>query len=153
MGEGPRKQSNHPVVPGLPKDTHTFYLRPTASPSSAMPRSRASLEPLSSPLPSLPPPKQRATPPPQSSHDFAGLDSGSGLSEPNEGGRGSAVTTSWADVRKQPTRRTQRGLIPDQMWGWYKQSLRGKIQSLRIPRFPHPRRSSCRPRSLPLSPQ
>ena len=85
-----------------------------------MPRSTASLETLSSPSPSPPPPKQRASPPPQSNHDPAGLDSGSELSELTEDEQDSAETKSKASIRKQPTRRTRRSLIPDQMWGWYK---------------------------------
>ena len=85
-----------------------------------MPRSSVSLESLSSPSPSPPPPKQRASPPPQSNHDPAGLDSGSELSELTEDEQDSAETKSKTNIRKQPTRRTRRSLIPDQMWGWYK---------------------------------
>lgn len=85
-----------------------------------MPRSSISSDPLSSPSPTPPPPKQRASPPPQSNHDPAGLDSGSELSELTEDEQDSAETKSKANVRKQPTRRTRRSLIPDQMWGWYK---------------------------------
>ena len=85
-----------------------------------MPRSSVSLESLSSPSPTPPPPKQRASPPPQSNHDPAGLDSGSELSELTEDEQDSSETKSKASIRKQPTRRTRRSLIPDQMWGWYK---------------------------------
>jgi len=85
-----------------------------------MSRSSVSLESLSSPSPTPPPPKQRASPPPQSNHDPAGLDSGSELSELTEDEQDSAETKSKTNVRKQPTRRTRRSLIPDQMWGWYK---------------------------------
>lgn len=85
-----------------------------------MPRSSFSLESLSSPSPSPPPPKQRASPPPQSNHDPAGLDSGSELSELTEDEQDSTETKSKTNIRKQPTRRTRRSLIPDQMWGWYK---------------------------------
>ena len=82
--------------------------------------SSASLDSLSSPSPSPPPPRQRASPPPQSNHDPAGLDSGSELSELTEDEQDSTETKSKANIRKQPTRRTRRSLIPDQMWGWYK---------------------------------
>ena len=85
-----------------------------------MPRSSASLESLSSPSPTPSPPKQRASPPPQSNHDPAGLDSGSELSELTEDEQDSSETKSKTSIRKQPTRRTRRSLIPDQMWGWYK---------------------------------
>ena len=85
-----------------------------------MPRSSVSLESLSSPSPSPPPPKQRASPPTQSNHDPAGLDSGSELSELTEDEQDSSETKSKTNIRKQPTRRTRRSLIPDQMWGWYK---------------------------------
>ena len=85
-----------------------------------MSRSSASLETLSSPSPTPPPPKQRASPPPQSNHDPAGLDSGSELSELTEDEQDSTETKSKTSIRKQPTRRTRRSLIPDQMWGWYK---------------------------------
>ena len=92
----------------------------SSPPSSAMPRSPLSPESLSS-VPSSPPPsKQRASPPPQSNHDPAGLDSGSELSELTEDEQDSSETKSKASIRKQPTRRTRRSLIPDQMWGWYK---------------------------------
>lgn len=85
-----------------------------------MSRSSFSLESLSSPSPTPPPPKQRASPPPQSNHDPAGLDSGSELSELTEDEQDSTETKSKTNIRKQPTRRTRRSLIPDQMWGWYK---------------------------------
>ena len=85
-----------------------------------MPRSSVSLESLSSPSPTPPPPKQRASPPPQNNHDPAGLDSGSELSELTEDEQDSTETKSKTSIRKQPTRRTRRSLIPDQMWGWYK---------------------------------
>jgi hypothetical protein len=85
-----------------------------------MPRSTLSLESLSSPSPTPSPPRQRASPPPQSNHDPVGLDSGSELSELTEDEQDSAETKSKTNVRKQPTRRTRRSLIPDQMWGWYK---------------------------------
>jgi len=85
-----------------------------------MSRSSASLESLSSPSPTPPPPKQRDSPPPQSNHDPAGLDSGSELSELTEDEQDSSETKSKTSIRKQPTRRTRRSLIPDQMWGWYK---------------------------------
>ena len=85
-----------------------------------MPRSSASLESLSSPSPSPSPPRQRASPLPQHNHDPAGLDSGSELSELTEDEQDSAETKSKTNIRKQPTRRTRRSLIPDQMWGWYK---------------------------------
>jgi len=85
-----------------------------------MSRSSVSLESLSSPSPTPPPPKQRASPPPQSNHDPAGLDSGSELSELTEDEQDSTETKSKTNIRKQPTRRTRRSLIPDQMWGWYK---------------------------------
>ena len=85
-----------------------------------MSRSSFSLESLSSPSPTPPPPKQRASPPTQSNHDPAGLDSGSELSELTEDEQDSTETKSKTSIRKQPTRRTRRSLIPDQMWGWYK---------------------------------
>jgi hypothetical protein len=104
-----------------PFDRRLPHHRPSSSsPSSAMPRSSLSLESLSSPSPTPPPPKQRASPPPQSNHDPAGLDSGSELSELTEDEQDSSETKSKASIRKQPTRRTRRSLIPDQMWGWYK---------------------------------
>lgn len=84
-----------------------------------MPRSFSS-GPLSSPSSSPTPPRQRASPPPQSNLDPAGLDSGSELSELTEDEQDSSETKSKTNVRKQPTRRTRRSIIPDQMWGWYK---------------------------------
>ena len=84
-----------------------------------MSRSSISLESLSS-SPTPPPPKQRASPPAQSNHDPSGLDSGSELSELTEDEQDSTETKSKTSIRKQPTRRTRRSLIPDQMWGWYK---------------------------------
>jgi hypothetical protein len=117
---GPPNTENHVVRDQGPHSlTDAATCHPSSSTSPAMPSPSASLESLSSPSPSPPPPRQRASPPPQHHHDPASLDSGSELSELTEDEQDSAETKSKANIRKQPTRRTRRELIPDQMWGWY----------------------------------
>ena len=65
--------------------------------------------------------RRRSAMHPKSNHEPASLDSGSELSELTEDEQDSARTGGLEiDIRKQPTRRTPRALIPDQMWGWYK---------------------------------
>jgi hypothetical protein len=95
-----------------------------------MPGSTASLESLSSPSPSPPPSKLRASPPAQSNiHDATGLDTGSELSELTEDEQESTESNSKTSLCKQPTRRTRRSLVPDQMWGWYKKKSDEKAQN------------------------
>jgi len=56
-------------------------------------------------------------PPPANSTNKPSNDSDS---EPTGGEQDSAETKSKTSIHKQPTRRTRKSRIPDQMWGWYK---------------------------------
>jgi len=121
---GPQNMQNDMIRPpmNMAYQTMTGSASPTSpgivsTPTPPVMISSPSSGSLSWPSPTPPPPKRRASPPSQSNHDPADLDSGSELSELTEDEQASTETKSKTNIRKQPTRRTRRSLIPDQMWG------------------------------------